>query len=501
MITLFRKPRNASLLFLLLAILSVVTLATVAALGRSEIIDVSIETSSDGALKRESVSLPFVGKDTDKVSTFTVNARILLSPSSSGVLRIAPDDCIESVTINDKNTVDLTSKGEWIRCWPHMYMLDGSESLQPGENTLSLEIANKAGPYGIGIDSVYSQSALIVMVTAFWLLVYVLVCATVEKPSRRRTIAWERLARTFSTSFLSLFGFLLTVATNANSKGTGSLTNPATISIVAMIIFAAMLLRCLDRLENRPITLRPSVTWTMFSVSCFAYASLLLSQDANTLWITALPMLGVMASIFAMTPVLPFLKRAAMAPQAVAVMIIASLWPDVYWTQNLPAWGYLSGVTSAMVRGILWVCGFPTSTSTGEKKGEDGQITDYYVYVSSSDFSVQIGSWCSGFEGVSLFIFLLSVFVLLDWGLFSKVKHLWAIYLLTVPFVLAINAFRIAGLFAYAVWNVREYGRTQAIWATIEAFHSNIGWVMYSVAFAVFLPLVYRWARRAAKVS
>ena len=92
-------------------------------------------------------------------------------------------------------------------------------------------------------------------------------------------------------------------------------------------------------------------------------------------------------------------------------------------------------------------------------------------------------------------------FVLLDWGLFSKVKRLWAIYLLTIPFVLTLNAMRIAALFLYAEWNVWRYNRNTATWATIEAFHSNIGWVMYSVAFAVFLPLVYRWARRAKKVK
>jgi exosortase/archaeosortase family protein len=100
-----------------------------------------------------------------------------------------------------------------------------------------------------------------------------------------------------------------------------------------------------------------------------------------------------------------------------------------------------------------------------------------------------------------LFLFLLCGFVLIDWKMFSKVRHLWVAFVLTVPFVLVVNSFRIAGLFLYAEWNVLRYGRTQAVTATIEAFHSNIGWVIYTVAFAIYLPMVYRWARCSAKIS
>lgn len=495
--------RHTTLLLALLAVLSVAALATVATLGRTDFLSVSVKRFSDWTFSAHTltnVSLPFVEEVEEQVPIFTVTATVRLSPLSSNILRITPDDCIESITINDGEPWELRSEAEWWRCWPSTYLLDGSSFFTPGENTVQLTIRNKAGPYGVDIHSVYRQPAVIIMGIATWLLLGIPVYAAAVATLYRSRMVRDERVRCLGISYLSLFGVLLTVATFANIEGTVSLSDRPLVSMLAIILPATMLARCLDRLEKRPMPLLRSNLWAIFSIACFVVASVPLAEDANSPWAKLSAGLGLMGSVLTMTPASSLLARARRAPCAVMATLLAALAPHAYWALNLPAWGWMAEVTGAMVRGLLWVVGLATTTSPGDKKGEGGQIVDYYVYVTSPDFSVQIGSWCSGFEGVALFTFLLSLFVLLDWPLFSKVRHLWAIYLLTVPFVLAVNALRIAGLFIYAVWNVREYGRTQAIWATIEAFHSNIGWVIYSLAFALFLPLVYRWARLAAKV-
>ena len=351
------------------------------------------------------------------------------------------------------------------------------------------------------IDGRYSQPAVLAMVACAGLALYsgtFTLLATAPNPSAVFSAGIGRMCAMCYMPCLGLFAMWMTIA-NSQPDWSEDHIVPA---LLAVIIPFALLLRLLDEPDGKPLRLSMSYSATAASLTIVGYASVLLAERGwSSTAIQAIAAVGVVAGFFACVPLRAFLKRLQNYPRAVAVTIVAALSPHAYWHLNLPLWGHLSGVTAGMVRGILWVSGYPTTTFTGNKKDEDGQITDYLAYVSSSDFSVQIGSWCSGFEGVSLFIFLLSCFVLLDWSLFSKVKNLWAIYLLTIPFVLTLNAMRIAGLFLYAEWYLWRYNRSDAMWATVEAFHSNIGWVMYSAAFAIFLPLVYRWARRAQKVK
>ncbi len=303
-------------------------------------------------------------------------------------------------------------------------------------------------------------------------------------------------------SFLPCLGLFAMWATIANIQGPRWSLDHILPTLAAAIIPFALLLRLFDETGGKPLRLSRSYPTAAVSLTIVAYASTLLADRGwSNHGIQGIAVTGVVAGFLASVPLRTFFQHLRHYPRAVAVTMVAVIIPHAYWSLNLPAWVHLSGTTAGMVRGILWLCGFPTKTFTQETLGKDGQLIDYWAIVSSSDFTVQIGYWCSGLEGVTLFIFLLSLFVLIDWGLFSKVRHLWAIFVVTIPFVLVVNALRITGLFLYAEWYISQHNRKTAIWATVGAFHSNIGWIIYSVAFALFLPLVYRWARRAAKVS
>lgn len=471
----------------------------IALFGRVEVGHVTIGYPGSVKEPLQWVSLPFHADEA--VDKFTASGTIWHSALSSGLLRIRPDDCVESLLVNGQFiAVEQIAPDGWL-CWPHSPTIDLSALMRRGGNSITLHVTNASGGHGIDIIPVYSQTSLAAALLLLWLAMYQLARALSERLPDVRSLLTNGLpGRSVTVAFLPLLGPTLLAATMANHADNWQ-ADHAVPTLLAFILPAVALLSCLDKLGESPLMLRRSFSFALTSVAAFAAASLLLDGQWTNTTINAIALAGAAAGFFATVPLGAFLRRAASAPRAVAVATVAALSPHAYWQFNLSLWGQMADLTGAMVRGVLWLAGITARTYPGDKKTEDGQITDYYVYVSSPEFSVQIGSWCSGFEGVSLFLFLLSLFVLLDWRLFSKTRHLWAAFLLTVPFILGVNALRIAGLFLYAVWIVREHGRTQAVWATIEAFHSNIGWVLYSLAFAVFLPLVYRWAKHAARTT
>lgn len=466
---------------------------------------VCVDLSGTAASKQDNVTLPFSRPSEAGKSLFTVAATINYGVFSSGLLRIAPDDCIQSIQLNGNDVASVKKADKRRRCFPRRYTLDLSPHLRLGANSLRIDLTDrytdKGGLFGINMVGLYSQPAVLAMVACVGLALYAGAFYLLEAVPKLRAVVSSVLGRMCVMSFLPCFGVFAIWATIANNSGHAWPADHIVPTLAAVIVSFALLLRLLDESRRRSLSLSLSYPAAAVSLTIVAYASMLLADRGRSSHeIFGIAVLGVVAGFFASVPDRQFVERLQHYPRAVVVTIVAALSLHAYWHLNLLAWVHLSGATSTMVRGILWVCGFPTTTFTQEQKGGDGHLIDYWAYVSSSDFSVKIGSWCSGFEAMTLFIFLLSLFVLLDWNLFSKVRHLWAVYILTVPFVLVVNAMRIAGLFLYAEWYVWRYNRSDAMRATVAAFHSNIGWVIYSVAFAVFLPLVYRWAKRAAKV-
>lgn len=84
---------------------------------------------------------------------------------------------------------------------------------------------------------------------------------------------------------------------------------------------------------------------------------------------------------------------------------------------------------------------------------------------------------CSGFEGVALMIFILSCIFLVDYDRFVKFR-LWKWYSASILSMLVINIVRIASI----IW----YTRTP-----INLFHSNCGWIFYSIDVTIFLGVMY----------
>jgi len=543
-----KRLRRIRQRYLLTALAFAILAACVWFLGTLEISHVRVELVDSPDHNRTYVTLPFsTPREADK-SLFRASATIYYDGMSSRLLRITPNYCIKAIRLNDKTVPEVKNVPERWRCHPKSYTIDLSRYLRFGANSLHIELSDRPPPpnpiidmarlfskpavwweccyprqpkkefpphsqlgapplrinvtkshiYGIVMVAPHAESTVLACVALAGLALYAGAFALLGAfPEFNSGIG--RLCR---MSFLPCLGLVAICATIANNNGYNWPNDPIVPILVATIVSLALLLRVFDKSGGKPLKLSRSCPAAAASLMIVAYASILLAQRGlSNLEIDEMAVVGVIAGFFALIPFRPFVEHLRHDHRAVAVAIVAALCPNTYLALNLWAWSHLSGVTNAMIRGALWVCGFATTIYTTEEKGGDGKLTDFNVHIASSDFSVHIGSLCSGFEGVFMFVFLLSVFVLLDWRLFSKVTRLWVAYLLTIPFILIINVSRISGLFLYAEWYIWWYKGNGVGRATMEAFHSNIGWMLYFVAFTAFLPLLYRWAMRAGKVK
>jgi exosortase/archaeosortase family protein len=102
--------------------------------------------------------------------------------------------------------------------------------------------------------------------------------------------------------------------------------------------------------------------------------------------------------------------------------------------------------------------------------------------------NISLTMWrpCSGIESLTLFAFLFSIVLFVEWDKINKLRA----SILFVPGMIGMfftNVFRVFLLYLVGVFFGTE--------AAVGAFHSNIGWVLFSLYFLMFLFLSYNWIR------
>ena len=195
--------------------------------------------------------------------------------------------------------------------------------------------------------------------------------------------------------------------------------------------------------------------------------------------------LGFLAPV----PLTQLWEAARKQPKAAAIATSAILCVQIYWGYLAAMWNLLASLTGALVRSVLLLTGSPTSLALYHLSGPHLQIY-------SSDFGIDIWYPCSGLEGVTLVVYLLSLLFLCDWKVFSRFRYLWNAYLLAIPLMLAVNILRISAFFLYGSY-LHHHNTPLAKTLTTEAFHSNVGLVFYLFAIAAGMPFLYRTVRKA----
>jgi exosortase/archaeosortase family protein len=465
--------------------------------GRLSVGEITVSYPDNPELVSRSIDLPFQRGSKDKVTRFVIDANVTLSQFSSSILRLSPDECIESITVNGGNPHDLSKLDEDNRCYPYSYIFNADGEMHHGVNTISTEITNKEGYYGIErITPMLSQSAALVVAALIWAAVYAAFhfffasCRAATLPSRDSAL--RQLAR----CSLPTLGLFMIATQLLNAWDSVPLLSQPFVFFAATAVQAALLLRLLDGLRDRPLAYRPSLGWASLSLLAFtilAPMSLLGYKQIPRLLLT---LLGILAGVLAVTPTFATLHRARRIPAAVAIAALAAALPLAYDQFRLALWEISVAPTTHAVAAIVSALGWNASTHYGDTRWNNGDIQDYHGYVTTPDFSVQIGAQCGGFEGMTLFLFLLASYVLLDWRFFSRTNKLWLPFVATIPYLFIVNVLRIAAILVYALLIGGEVDQNAARQAAVEMFHSNAGWVIYSLAFGPYLWSVYWLARR-----
>ena len=492
--------------FQLAAIALAFLVACFGSFGTLGISNVKVDVIGSQDQNQAYVTLPFSQFREEGKALFTVSAQINYSVVSSALLRIGPHDCIESIEVNGADLPLVKKEARSSRCSPSYYNIDLSQYLRLGVNTLKLHLTTNGQLYGVDLTGVYSYSAIISMVLCLGLLLYALLFKVIGDSAVPQGLRHALAGRMQRICFLPFMGVFSIFAMLVNSQGTsGTFTwrdDPGLPALAALTVAFALLLRVLDKHPDGPLPLQFSWLPLMLSVAGFLWSSWMVATVGWSTWESILVGdCGIIAGFVVVIPIRTAIRRIRDNLRPLVITILAASCPQMVYSLRMHLWEITSELTGAMVRAITWLGGYKTSIFHHQQLDKAGKEVDFYLTVVSSDFSINIGSWCSGLEGVSLLLFLLSLSVLLDWRLFSRMKHLWAVYLLTVPMVLFVNAIRIAILFLYAELYARSEGRNAAIIAIMGGFHSNIGWVMYSIVYVIFLPLVYFWAKRAVRIS
>ncbi len=478
----------------ILSVAAAVAAATIALAGKPRVDPVLVTLPADKGVAPRVERLPFGGEASDDVAGFTVDATVLITPLSSTTLRILPDECVEEYTVNGGEPQDLRKKDELSRCWPNAYELTWADGLRPGANTLRLSLMNKYGPYGIDIVGSLNTAVALAVGILSWVSLAAGLAPIVDRPMPGRQVgALVRACRRFG---MVSFGAVLIAAIRVNAYGGLSPLDEPFVGLAAVTVAAMLLMAVLDGKRSKPLPHRRSAGWAAICVLALTLAALKSVTPYEPVARTALACLGVLAGVVASTPFFAMLHRVRTAPKAAALAAAIAGMPLAYSTLQLEWWALMVGPTTAATAAIVSIFGWKVSTSYGTRLWDDGSVRDYHGYVATPEFSVQIGSWCGGFEGVTLFLFLLAAFILFDWREFCGARRLWLPFVATIPYLFVVNVLRIAGILLYALSVVGAKGADAASNAAVETFHSHVGWVIYSLAFGPYLWAVYRSVAR-----
>lgn len=253
--------------------------------------------------------------------------------------------------------------------------------------------------------------------------------------------------------------------------------------------FAFLLwLKTIQRIN--PIKLKFSFVWLAASVSGFVLVALLKGHPYLRM---ACCTLAATCGLFVLVPFSEALKRAWENRRLTGIAIILSMtmisFRFLYWKFWLP-------LCYATAIGMLPVVRLFDS-GVRMKIARAAGSNNVRIHVTSPGvYTIDVFAPCSGLEGIFLYLFLTCSLLIIQWEIFSK----WRIHRLfafSVIYVYCINVLRISLIFLLGVW-AHSHDSPMALsmrgWP-MQAAHSYAGFIIYLVAFDVFMRYVYRIVR------
>ena len=228
----------------------------------------------------------------------------------------------------------------------------------------------------------------------------------------------------------------------------------------------------------------------MLGVLAFALATVLQWMEMDTSRILATAV-GVAAGCCVSVNAREICLRASRHRRVAAIAVTAGLCSVVYFSVTRSVWREICAITA-------WCC-YELLTLLGIDARFDmlawPSLDVYLVLLRTPHFSILLAPMCSGLEGVFIFYALLSAALLLDWPLFRR-QGTVGLYVLGSIYMLTVNVLRIT---AYCLLGSWAWGPDAGPYAEslrgvpLEMFHGHVGWLIYLLAFWLFLTVLYKW--------
>jgi exosortase/archaeosortase family protein len=139
-------------------------------------------------------------------------------------------------------------------------------------------------------------------------------------------------------------------------------------------------------------------------------------------------------------------------------------------------WRYSSGMTTTLVAAALKILGYEMIPAAEP------------FALKHSLLSLKIYAPCSGLEGITFFVTVLSLVLMLDHQRFSRTRIVVA-YAAGIAYMWFLNVLRILLIFIAGVWVSGESGREEGTRVAVNLFHANTGWLIYSAGIVLYLAV------------
>jgi len=184
--------------------------------------------------------------------------------------------------------------------------------------------------------------------------------------------------------------------------------------------------------------------------------------------------LSLFFAFFRLDYILSFVKyfKKELAVSIIIGIVFRFVYPLFSFT-----WNFFSGATSKAVYYLLSLSYKDAFLLTNRES----------PVIQASGFGAKIFSPCSGVEGMTLFLTLFIIVMVIEWR-FIKLPN--ALFLLvTGTFgVFLLNILRVYFILLLGIEISAEFA--------LGFFHSNVGWLLFSAYFLVFEFLTYNWMRK-----
>jgi hypothetical protein len=478
----------------------------IAILGPATIENVTVTYPGTSYIPINQSELPFQRNLENKISTFTVESNIHMTPLSSPAINVTPDECLEQYSINDQQTHDLQGYDKTMRCWPESYVLYAPDELRPGKNNIRMTLKNEHGPHGINLEgSLNNFAAFIVacfafmaLAAAFWPL------ATHPLESWQRMVLFASRALTliplscFKEKRFWRYALLPFAVALADGVLFGmtqyyhlSQWMLSATNLMGRTLPLLLFVRFLDGAGGRPFRLRVSVLSMML---CLAFTTLMMVSIAAKEYQLYLYDGQVYLELFAalcleVAASVPMreLARRAYIHRRVTVLFLLSLLPYVEHWLSLPIWQEFRGITASFIMFFVELGGYAA-------RAEDYHDAKWgiAVIIRTVLWELEVIRDCADYKTVMYFIALFAAMLLSRPHRMVKPSKIVVAFVTGLLGVMAINAWRMASLVLFASGLIESCGRSPAVYHEISSLHNQGGPVLL-FSYVIYLCL-YFWA-------